>query len=322
MILVFYSGKRYGRAKRTVARLCFDQGRYQECCDHLDEALRVQPLVASAWYLKGIACMRVENYGGGMEAFTRCVQQDMEISEAWGNLGAIHMHCKRYDPAYESLIEAQKYRPREWRLTENLLTVCIETGRYLESLRYMRQLLDLRHHKSNALAKTELTNNSDNINTASEHPTPVHIPHVHQLCVVVALRTLQFARQLDGGDERERETAALSGDGTSGEIVLPNLTVELESFLSDILTVLHVDTIYLELVIMYHDLILSGGYNGKVESIDNPSTCKWLQNEESATMSPPQMSGVTETWLRQRSQSRIRTLRMQQVSDYILVEFF
>jgi hypothetical protein len=34
--------------------------RFQECVDYLDEALAVQPLVSTAWYLRGIANMRLE----------------------------------------------------------------------------------------------------------------------------------------------------------------------------------------------------------------------------------------------------------------------
>lgn len=34
--------------------------RFEECVAHLDAALKIQPLVATAWYLRGIACMRLE----------------------------------------------------------------------------------------------------------------------------------------------------------------------------------------------------------------------------------------------------------------------
>ena len=54
------SHKRYGRAKRTLARLCFDQQRYAECVAHMTEALSIHPLVAHAWYLRGLACMHIE----------------------------------------------------------------------------------------------------------------------------------------------------------------------------------------------------------------------------------------------------------------------
>jgi len=51
---------RYARAKRTLAKRCFDRGEYQACVGHLDDALAVQPLVPQSWFLKGISCMRLE----------------------------------------------------------------------------------------------------------------------------------------------------------------------------------------------------------------------------------------------------------------------
>lgn len=43
--------------------------------------------IFTAWYLKGIACMRLERWEDAVAAFVRCVQQDMEIGEAWANIG-------------------------------------------------------------------------------------------------------------------------------------------------------------------------------------------------------------------------------------------
>jgi tetratricopeptide (TPR) repeat protein len=51
---------RYPRAKRTLANICFAREDFAACRAHLDQALAVQPLVATAWYLRGIACMRLE----------------------------------------------------------------------------------------------------------------------------------------------------------------------------------------------------------------------------------------------------------------------
>jgi tetratricopeptide (TPR) repeat protein len=294
--------------------MCFEQGRYQDCCDHLDDALRVQPLVPASWYLKGIACMRIENYSGAMEAFTRCVQQDMEIGEAWGNLAAIHMHCKRFDRAYECLLEAQKYRSREWRLTENLLTVCIETGRYAESLQFMRQLLELRHHKSNAIQKQTVANNSSDVNTVDEHPTPVHIPDLRKLCVVVAIRTVKFVRALDAATASasiEKASPAVSGVDVDNGIVLPRLTTELEAFLSEILTVMHVDPIYYELLVMYHDLIYTGAdvaEDGEEASLENGN----LEDRQVAASNSTASPGAAELWARRRSKNAIREFRLKQ----------
>lgn len=75
------SRRRYARAKRTLGKIAFDKGKYEDAVRHLEEALTVQPLVARAWYLKGIACMRIDRLSEAILAFTRCVQQDMEIGE-------------------------------------------------------------------------------------------------------------------------------------------------------------------------------------------------------------------------------------------------
>ena len=56
------SKKRFGRPLRTLARICFNSERFSECVEYLDRSLEIQPLVASAWYLRGIACMRLESW--------------------------------------------------------------------------------------------------------------------------------------------------------------------------------------------------------------------------------------------------------------------
>ena len=56
------SNKRYARAKRSLAQHYYDKQEYAACIEHMGEALSVQPLVASAWYLRGIACMHLERW--------------------------------------------------------------------------------------------------------------------------------------------------------------------------------------------------------------------------------------------------------------------
>ena len=51
---------RFARAKRTLAAMCYDKRQFEECIRHADDALGVQPLVATAWYLRGNACMNLE----------------------------------------------------------------------------------------------------------------------------------------------------------------------------------------------------------------------------------------------------------------------
>ncbi len=51
-----------------------------------------------------------------LEAFGRCVQQDMEIGEAWANIGAIHMKQRAYKHALSALkvSGADSGRKFEW----------------------------------------------------------------------------------------------------------------------------------------------------------------------------------------------------------------
>ena len=135
---------RFPRAKRTLGKICYDRGDYQQCIRHLDEALAVHPLVATAWYLKGIACMRIDNWVESLDAFVRCVQQDMEIGEAYANMGAIHMRMKAWSRAYGALTEALRHKYDNWKIMENLMSVCLSLGKWKEVIRHMDKLLDLR----------------------------------------------------------------------------------------------------------------------------------------------------------------------------------
>ena len=65
----------------------------------------------------------------GLQSFIRCIQQDIEVAEAYANMGAIHMRLKDYDKAHETLTEALKLKPDSWKIGENLLTVCLALTR-------------------------------------------------------------------------------------------------------------------------------------------------------------------------------------------------
>lgn len=138
------SKHRYPRAKRTLAKICFDRGDFAKCNEHLMQALAVQPLVHTAWYLKGIACMRMENWEQGAEAFVRCIHLEDDVGEAWANLGAIHMKTKSWAKAQQALIEALKHKNDDWRILENLLGVSLALSIWKDAVRYMSALIDLR----------------------------------------------------------------------------------------------------------------------------------------------------------------------------------
>jgi tetratricopeptide (TPR) repeat protein len=147
---------RFPRAKRTLGKICYDRGDFEACITHLDLALSVHPLVATAWYLKGLACMRLERWDEAIESFVRCVQQDMEIGEAWANIGAINMRLRQWPKAFEALTEALRHKQDSWRIVENLMTVALAMGRWKDTTRFMQRLLDLRMKSQRPIHKDEL----------------------------------------------------------------------------------------------------------------------------------------------------------------------
>lgn len=214
---------RYPRAKRTLAKMCYDKGEFRRCVEYLDQALKVQPLVATAWYLKGIACMRLEEWDEGVQAFVRCVQQDMEIGEAWANIGAIHMRLKAWAKAHPALTEALKHKRDSWKIVENLMIVSLAMGRYREVVLHMNMLLDMR-------LKSE---------------RPVHIDELRHLAYIVANLTQKEARvklqqelkerQLQQAENASSELNQTSTTIANDEIVLvqdmPDLAVHVEKLI-------------------------------------------------------------------------------------------
>ena len=138
------SQHRYARARRSLARIAFDKGKLKLGCDYLRDALRIQPLNSSAWYLLGVNCMRLDDLDEALVAFQRCIQQDTEIGEAWGNIGAIYMHRSKPLHALSALEEAFKHKRQSWTVLENILTCCMQANHHRRAVQCMQHLLELR----------------------------------------------------------------------------------------------------------------------------------------------------------------------------------
>jgi tetratricopeptide (TPR) repeat protein len=196
------SRQRYARAKRTLGKIFYDRGDFAACCHHLDQALQVQPMVATAWYLKGIACMRIERWEEAVQAFVRCVQQDTEIGEAWANIGAIYMRLQGWPKAYHALTEAYKLKRDDWKVLENLLHVTLNMKRWKETMRVMGSLLDLRHKSAR----------------------PVHVAQLRYVMKAVVIECT--GRESNDSEERS--------EARDKVVELPDLAVHLETLLQRI----------------------------------------------------------------------------------------
>lgn len=89
--------------------------------------------------------MRLNQFDDAILSFTRCVQQDGEIGEAWANIGAIYYNRGEYSKALSALKEGLKHKPNNFRILQNLVLTTIQLEMYSESCMYMHILVDIRH---------------------------------------------------------------------------------------------------------------------------------------------------------------------------------
>ncbi|KAF8334832.1 hypothetical protein F5887DRAFT_990210 [Amanita rubescens] len=100
------SGQTSGRAMRSLGGVYFIAG----------ESVKINPLVARAWFILGCACMRVEDWEGAREAFTRCVKIDEEDGESWSNLAGVYLRMPAAPSALKQLQQNTERIPIEHKL--------------------------------------------------------------------------------------------------------------------------------------------------------------------------------------------------------------
>jgi len=85
------SNKSSGRAMRALGGYHFTRGNYVEAITCLKQAVRINPLLSRSWYVLGCACMRMEDWEGARNAFSRCVAIDEDDGESWSNLASVYL---------------------------------------------------------------------------------------------------------------------------------------------------------------------------------------------------------------------------------------
>lgn len=128
-----------------MGHICFTSERFEAAIGHFDAALSIQPLVANAWYMRGLCCMRLQKFDDAIISFNRCVQQDSEVGEAWANIGAVHYHRQDFAKALPALKEGLKHKANNFRILQNLVLTTLQLKMYIESCMYMNILVDIRH---------------------------------------------------------------------------------------------------------------------------------------------------------------------------------
>lgn len=138
---------RFSDAYVALGEHYFAEGKLEEACDNFQKALKVRPLVPSAWFRLGTMSMQLERWQQALRAFSEVVIQTPDESDAWANIAAIHMHNKQPAEAYPALNESLKYQRTNWRVWVSKLYTCLDLGKLDEAVQACKVLLELRERK-------------------------------------------------------------------------------------------------------------------------------------------------------------------------------
>eukprot|EP01023_Acetabularia_acetabulum_P021598 TRINITY_DN21361_c0_g1_i1.p1 TRINITY_DN21361_c0_g1~~TRINITY_DN21361_c0_g1_i1.p1 ORF type:complete len:418 (-),score=43.82 TRINITY_DN21361_c0_g1_i1:364-1617(-) len=149
------SGCRYPRAKRALGRRMLSQKRYKEAGDHLKDALSISPLNAEAWFSLGYCRMKQshecenskEVEQQAIEAFTRCVQNDLDHGEAWNNIAALLLKRQMYKEAFAALKEAARLKRDIWQLWDNYSFAAVHSEYWGEAINGCSKVQQITHGK-------------------------------------------------------------------------------------------------------------------------------------------------------------------------------
>eukprot|EP01029_Cantina_marsupialis_P003035 TRINITY_DN1287_c1_g2_i2.p1 TRINITY_DN1287_c1_g2~~TRINITY_DN1287_c1_g2_i2.p1 ORF type:complete len:1018 (-),score=347.27 TRINITY_DN1287_c1_g2_i2:671-3724(-) len=145
------SGQRYAKAMRGLADLEFDLGKLTDARDHMRKALTINGMFPGKWFKLGTICMRIQDWEGGLHAFSRTLQLEPQEGEAWANASSILMTVGNYEQAYTTLQYALKYKRSSWQLWSNYQYAAFNVKQYQQVIRATNKLIDLREYSESEL---------------------------------------------------------------------------------------------------------------------------------------------------------------------------
>ncbi|KAF9226819.1 TPR-like protein [Gyrodon lividus] len=164
-----------GRAMRSLGGYHFARGEFASAIPCLLRAVAINPLLSRSWFILGCSYIRVENWEGARDAFSRCVSIDDEDAESWNNLATMYL---RIDEAHEqskdgegskggdqsgkaisftnktlafrALKQGLKYSYENWRMWSNYMIVAMDVGELSEACRAQVRIVEERGAKIGA----------------------------------------------------------------------------------------------------------------------------------------------------------------------------
>lgn len=141
------SAHRCTRAQRTLGRKEFDKGNYLAATAHYEKAVEINPLYPNALFTLGCAYMKLENYEKACTAFQRLICIDSNLAEGWNNLAACHSKLGNPTDAYNALVQGIKNDKQNWKMTENLLILSLQTRHFFTAIECVQYLVSFEQYR-------------------------------------------------------------------------------------------------------------------------------------------------------------------------------
>lgn len=160
-----------GRAMRSLGGYYFARGEFEKVIPCLQRAVKINPLLSRSWFILGCAYIRLENWEGARDSFSRCVSIDDEDGESWNNLASMylrldssqnisesngedrHSKAKSFSNrmlAFRALKQGLKYSYDNWRMWTNYMIVAVDVGELSEACRALTRIVEERSAKIGA----------------------------------------------------------------------------------------------------------------------------------------------------------------------------
>jgi len=132
----------------------FELDNLPEAIKHFEEAVKINPRYAEAYYNIGECYYYLKEYNKAIEAYEQAVKiEPLHASAYWG-LGLCYSEIKRYQKSLDSYKQALKIDPRNVETQSGLGDSYAKLGRYKEAIETYQQLINT--DPNNALIYNEL----------------------------------------------------------------------------------------------------------------------------------------------------------------------
>jgi tetratricopeptide (TPR) repeat protein len=138
---------RFFDAYLALGEFHFGKGELPTAAGYYENALKVRPLIPSAWFRLGTINMQLGQWQEALRSFSEVVLQKPEEAEAWANIAAVHMRNKQPSEAYPALNESLKHMRSNWRVWVSKLYTCLDLEKFDEAIQACNTLLDLREQR-------------------------------------------------------------------------------------------------------------------------------------------------------------------------------